>query len=254
MIDVHSHLLPNIDDGPRTVDRPVKVLTKFAEEGVTDVVLTPHARSSDLAMDAEDAIEQRHVAMDQLEEVAPSSPRLHLGFELMMDQPLPQSVVEDRRFSLAGSRYFLVEFYTSVSFESITRALENLIEAGVVPVVAHVERFDAATTDNVLAWRKLGAKTQVDAREYLRDSARGRNARSLTSLGLIDMTASDNHGDDRSITLATGYFEESGFPEVGSLLCETNPRALIEDRELVEVPPVNLKESFWSRLKGAVGR
>ena len=66
MIDIHSHLLPSIDDGPRSVNRPVKVLSRFAADGVTDVVLTPHARSSDFAMDAEDALERRDVAMAQL--------------------------------------------------------------------------------------------------------------------------------------------------------------------------------------------
>ena len=71
----------------------MKVLEQFAADGVTDVVLTPHARSSDLAMDAEDAIEKREVALGQLLEVAPAVPRLHLGFEILMDQPLPAAVV-----------------------------------------------------------------------------------------------------------------------------------------------------------------
>jgi protein-tyrosine phosphatase len=253
MIDIHSHLLPGIDDGPRSVNRPVKVLNRFASEGVTDVILTPHARSSDFAMDAEDSLERRDVALTQLSEVAPESPRLHLGFEIMMDQPLPAAVLDDRRFALAGSRYYLVEFYTSVAFDSITKALEMLREAGVVPVIAHVERYDAATPENLSVWREIGAKAQVDAREYVKDNARGRNARLLTSHGLIDMTASDNHGDERSMSLARQYFEESGYPDIGLMLCEANPRAVLADDELEDVEPVKLKEGWWSRVKWAFG-
>ncbi len=253
MIDIHSHLLPGIDDGPRSVSRPVKVLNRFAAEGVTDVVLTPHAKSSDFAMDAEDMLERREVAMAQLTEVAPESPRLHLGFEIMMDQPLPAAVFDHRRCALAGSRYYLVEFYTSVAFDSITKALEMICASGVVPVIAHVERYDAATPENLRFWKNLGAKAQVDAREYLKDSARGRNARLLTSHGLIDLTASDNHGDERTMSFARQFFEDSGCPDVGLKLCEVNPRAVIEDRELEEVSPVKLKEGWWSRVKGAFG-
>ncbi len=94
---------------------------------------------------------------------------------------------------------------------------------------------------------------QVDAREYLKDTSRGRQARLLTSLGLIDMTASDNHGDARTVQYAERFFNDRGFPGVGVMLCETNPRALVEDRELEDVAPVKLKEGFWSRVKGALG-
>ena len=253
MIDIHSHLLPGIDDGPRSVERPVKVLNRFASEGITDVVLTPHAKSSDFAMDPEDSLERRDVALQELQEVAPPTPRLHLGFEIMMDQPLPAAVLGDRRFALAGSRYYMVEFYTSVTFDSITKALEMICATGAVPVIAHVERFDAANPENVRHLREIGAKMQVDAREYLKDSARGRNARLLTSHGLIDMTASDNHGDDRSMSMAREYFERSGYPDVGLMLCEVNPSALINDLDLEDVAPVKLKEGLWSRLKGVFG-
>jgi len=253
MIDMHSHLLPGIDDGPRSVERPVKVLTQFAVEGVTDVVLTPHARSSEFAMDAEDVLEKREVAVGQLLEVAPAMPKLHLGFEIMMDQPLLAAVLGDRRFSLAASRYYLVEFYTSVAADVITKALEMVCDSGAVPLIAHVERYDAANPDTVRSWRRIGAKMQVDAREYLKESDRGRRARLLTSLGLVDMTASDNHGDARSIEYAERYFNDAGFSDIGLILCETNPRALIEDRELADVAPVELKEGWWSRVKGALG-
>ena len=253
MIDIHSHLLPGIDDGPRSVERPVAVLEQFAAKGVTDLVLTPHTCSSDLALDADDVLEQRDVAMGLLQEVAPSVPRLHLGFEIMMDQPLPAAVLGDRRFAMAKSRYYLVEFYTSVTAESITAALEMIAAAGIVPVVAHVERFDAANPDSVRAWRKVGAKMQAGAGEYLKGSARGRTVRLLTSQGLIDFVASDNHGDARTMTDAERFFNESGFPDVGLMLCERNPRALIEDRELENVAPVRLREGLWSRVKGTLG-
>jgi len=67
------------------------------------------------------------------------------------------------------------------------------------------------------------------------------------------MTASDNHGDHRSMSMAREFFEESGYSDIGLMLCEANPRALIEDLELEDVAPVKLKEGLWSRVKGAFG-
>lgn len=253
MIDIHTHLLPGIDDGPRSVERPAKVLERFAKEGVSDVVLTPHARSSDFALNPENPFEKREVALEQLVEVAPQSPRLHLGFEILMNQPLPAALRGGRRLSLAGSRYVLVEFYKSAAAESIRKALEMISQTGMVPVVAHVERYHSSTPDDVLIWREAGAKMQVDAVEYLKDSKRGRTARLLTSLGLIDLAASDNHGGQRTLYAAKQFFEESGFEYVGRLVCETNPRAVLEDREMVDVGPVKLIEGLWSRVKRALG-
>ena len=61
MIDIHTHLLPGVDDGPSTVECPQQVLGQFAADGITDVVLTPHVRSSELASNAPDVLEQRRV-------------------------------------------------------------------------------------------------------------------------------------------------------------------------------------------------
>ena len=253
MIDIHTHLLPGIDDGPSEVDRPVKVLTKFAADGITDVVLTPHARSSDFVLESEEVLGQREAAMLVLQAVAPEVPTLHLGFEVLMNQPLPPEFVSDRRISLAGSRYILVEFYKSVAERSVRATLESIVDGGMVPIIAHVERYDACNANNVSAWRAVGAKVQVDAREFLKDTARGRNTRDLTSKGLVDLTASDTHGDPRSMTHARKFFTEANLIEGYEVLCENNPRAVIEDRPLVEPRPIEIKEGFWSKVKGALG-
>ena len=89
MIDIHSHLLPDIDDGSRTVAQSALVLNQFAEQGVTDVILTPHISAGELELDKGDALERREVAFQLLSREAPAVPRLHLGFEIMLDHPLP---------------------------------------------------------------------------------------------------------------------------------------------------------------------
>ena len=107
MIDLHSHLLPGVDDGSRTVEQSVGVLRQMAERGITDVCLTPHLRAAETAHGPP----RRHdEAFDALEAQVPPLPRLHRGAEVMLDRPLPIGAEGIRRVSLRGSRYLLVEF------------------------------------------------------------------------------------------------------------------------------------------------
>jgi protein-tyrosine phosphatase len=249
MIDLHSHLLPNLDDGSRSVEQSVQTLARFAELGVSDVVLTPHLRASEIARHGEDMISQRNEMLEILAPAAPNPPQLHLGFEIMLDQPMPPLTLGDRRYSLAGSRYYLVEFHTTVVPESATKVLELISQTGVTPLVAHPERYRACRVDVIAAWRAVGAKMQVDATTLTRPTDRGRRARQILQAGLADVLAADNHGDRRAMPTGIDYLTGAGAPDVALRLALENPLAVIEDRDLKEVAPVKLEETLMERLK-----
>ena len=173
VIDLHTHLLPNIDDGSRSVVQSVEVLRDFRADGVEGVVLTPHIRAGEITTQGEAHLARRDAAMEELAAAAPPELSLHLGFEIILDEPLPPLVVGDRRFSLVGSRYYLVEFPLGVVADFTTRVLERIAAAGVVPLVAHAERYDACSVEVVQAWREAGAKIQVDATTLSRPTPRG---------------------------------------------------------------------------------
>ena len=84
MIDLHSHLLPGVDDGSRSVAQSVKVMKEQVARGVTDICLTPHFRAGDLAKAPPQAHEAAYAA---LEAAALPLPRLHRGAEVMLDRP-----------------------------------------------------------------------------------------------------------------------------------------------------------------------
>lgn len=253
MIDLHSHLLPAIDDGSRTVGQSLRVLRQFAVDGVEHVVLTPHVRASRIERRGEDMLARRATSFLELQEQAGDRPRLHLGFEIMLDQPLPALSAGDRRFALAGSRYYLVEFPLSVVGSFTTIVLDQIARAGVVPLVAHPERYNACTPELVAEWRRAGAKTQVDATTLTRASARGRRVRELVALGLADVVAADNHGDGRSMLTARSYLEAHGHGEAARRLTEVNPRAVIEDGELHDVPGAEIRDGLLGRLRRLIG-
>jgi protein-tyrosine phosphatase len=256
MIDLHSHLLPNIDDGSRSAEQSAKVLRAFAEGGVTDVVLTPHLRASDAEGSAgEAAIERRASALAELTPAVPEKPKLHLGFEIMLDEPLPAVASGDRRVSLAGSRYYLVEFPLAIVADLARAILERLATTGVVPLVAHPERYSGCTVEAVARWRKVGARIQVDATTLTSTSRRGALARDIVARGLADVLAADNHGDTRSLATAREFLKAAGDSGEAAVefLTTANPRAVIDDAEMMAVPEVAFKRGWLDRVKTFLG-
>jgi protein-tyrosine phosphatase len=250
LIDIHSHLLPDIDDGSRTTEQSVAVLEALAAGGVTDVVLTPHTSVSALVDHLEDEIAHRDETFAILEAKSPLVPRLHLGFEVMLDRDPPPSLLGDRRLTLAGSRYLLVEFRMAVQPERSSGLLRALAGSGVVPIVAHPERYRNCAIDAIADWKTLGARLQVDATTLMRRGPRGDTARGLVERGLADLAAADNHGDGKSVAAALRFLEQHGHANVGWLLVAENPRAVLEDRLLSSVSPVRLRRpGLLSRLR-----
>ncbi|HEY8196208.1 MAG TPA: CpsB/CapC family capsule biosynthesis tyrosine phosphatase [Gemmatimonadales bacterium] len=246
MIDLHSHLLPAVDDGSRSVEQSVKVLFDMAQQGVTDVCLTPHIRSA-LAEAGPPPAHNR--AFDALRAQAPQMPRLHRGAEIMLDRPITRPVAVARNVTLAGTRYILVEFPRLVPYETVTNALKQIVELGLIPILAHPERYSCCSVDAVRRWRALGSKSQVDATTLLSSQARGQRARQLVSEGLADILAGDNHGDDRTVATGAHFLQaQDGFDQV-DLLVRRNPAAILEDGELHPVPPLRIRQSWMSRIK-----
>jgi protein-tyrosine phosphatase len=245
LIDLHCHLLPAVDDGSRTVAQSVRVLTRFAAEGVTAVCLTPHL----LASEAAEPPPAHEAAFEALRVAAPPTPALHRGAEVMLDRPLPAVAAERRAVTLAGSRHILVEFPRLVAYQTVANALHLVAQLGLVPLLAHPERYACCSPGAVEAWRSLGALMQVDATTLASGGTRGDRARQLVGRGLADVLAADNHGDGRGLVLARELLLEHGGEVQADLLLVANPAAIVTDGVVEAVPPLELRASLTERLR-----
>ncbi len=251
MIDIHSHLIPGIDDGSQSMEQSLAVLRAFADAGVEGVVLTPHVTAAELETDPDGAVHRRDAAYDPLRRISLATPKLYLGFEIMLDRPLSAVSIGDRRFSLAGSRYYLVEFAWSVVPDFARNVLAEMARAGALPVVAHPERYEGCSPETVRSWRAVGAKIQLDSTTLTRATGRGHRARQLLANGLADLIAADNHGNQRILTRGVEYLERRVPGNSAELLSSVNPRAIVDDEEMVPVPPVVVREGmldWWRRF------
>jgi protein-tyrosine phosphatase len=244
VIDIHTHLLPGVDDGSPTAEHSAIVLARMAAEGVTTLVCTPHLNASAAGAAPHEA---HRALLDELRARAPSGLRLLSGWEIMLDRFGVD--LSAPHLALEGSRARLVEFSRRALPSGATEELLRLRTAGVLPVVAHPERYVGCTIDMMNTWRELGVVLQTDAIALLGAGPMADLARAMLAEGVIDILASDNHGDRRSLSTARLWLEEIGAGEQATILTETNPRALLEGQALVPTGVVRLQTGVLDRLK-----
>ena len=244
MIDIHSHLLPGVDDGSADIETSVSVLQRFANHGIDVLVCTPHL----VASEAASAPFDRHKALlAELVAAAPAKPELRLGWEIMLDRP--GCDLRAPELSLGGARAILVEFPRAYLPVGTTDELDRIRRSGIVPVVAHPERYFGCTLDTVRSWRDAGAVIQTDATMLLARGPMTELAKALLTAGLVDCLASDNHGDRRSLAAARVWLEEMGADEHAQILTHSNAARVLANEPPIPVPPLPLGRGVVQRLR-----
>jgi len=121
-------------------------------------------------------------------------------------------------------------------------------------MLAHPERYWGCSTDQVAEWRRVGAVIQTDTAILLDRGTMGRLAHAMLVAGQIDLLASDNHGDRRSLVSAARWLEELGAREHAELLTRENPRRVLAGEPVVMVPPLRLSRGPLARLRDLLTR
>lgn len=240
MIDLHLHVLPGIDDGPAALDAAIEMCRIAARDGCSDLVATPHQRR-----DAWDTGEpaKLETALRGLAAATGGEPRLHLGGEVRVDSELLADLAASGRAgiqTLAGSRYLLLEFDPGGVGPDPVELVLDLRSQGIWPVVAHPEvtPFFWLEEENPLPRMvEVGALLQITGSSVVGAFGRGPNERAweLLEAGLVHFVASDAHRPDwrpPGLSKARRAIAAKLGEEVGRLLTEANPRAVIENRAI----------------------
>lgn len=244
MIDIHTHLLPAFDDGSPSAEHSWQVLARMALEGVLVVVCTPHLKASQIG---EAPLELRSERLRVLKTGVPGGVTILPGWEIMLD--VAGVDLTPQWLGLGSSPARLVEFPRGGVPGGAAQEILRLSKAGLIPVVAHPERYRECTPDVVGYWKELGAVIQVDAMALLAGGPSGAAALRLLSAGMVDVVASDNHGDRRSLAAARLWLQEVGAAEQAVLLTYENPRRLLAGESLLAVAPLERGRSLRSRLR-----
>jgi len=260
-VDFHNHIIPGVDDGAADEAECLAALRALAEQGVAAVVATPHV---DAAVTTDpDALAERLEEIDRgwdaLRVAAAEggvAVRLYRGVELNLDTPNPN--LDDPRLRLAGGAFVLMEFPFMAVPPHAARAVRQLRERGVIPIVAHPERYHNLDNDLRLPgeWRDAGAYLQVNGGSLLGrygGEAR-RRASVLLERGWADYLSSDYHArGDPQVRAYEALLLETGAEEQAELLMRSNPARLLEGRAPIPVPPYTVSRTLLDRLRSLFG-
>lgn len=190
MIDIHSHILPCVDDGSKSFDMSYNILSSCVAEGVSAIVCTPHQNSK---VQNADALRGRFEEFKQRAENFPV--KLYLGAEIYYFDGVVQALNEGRLLTLNDTRYVLVEFSTRNEMVYIPDAVYSLSVAGYKPIVAHAERYASYLDKSGYAEiKENGGLIQVNAPSFqIRE--RLKTIKYLLKRSMVDFIASDCHND-----------------------------------------------------------
>lgn len=162
--DIHSHILPGVDDGASSVEESLEMFRLLATQGCTDVIATPHHHPQRGHADVHEILEAKRKT-----ELAINTSEikitLHTGMEIYYEEDTVERLKAGNLLSLADSPYVLVEFYHSVLLQVMEHAVYSLLEAGYWPVIAHAERYHCVLRHPEYVERlvNIGAYIQVNA-------------------------------------------------------------------------------------------
>ena len=194
MYDIHCHILPGVDDGAKSRELSLKMLSVLKEQGVTTVILTPHFRRGMF----EPSMDVIYRELANLREESDSlEMKLYLGCEYHVNMDILEDIQRGRRPTLANSRFVLCEFKGVAPFSFIRERTNTLLIAGYIPVIAHAERCKALkeNIDNIEELSARGCRIQINADSIVgKDGIFARRfAKKLAEYDLIDYVASDAH-------------------------------------------------------------
>jgi protein-tyrosine phosphatase len=210
--DLHSHLVPGVDDGSASVAESLESLAALRAEGVAALVTTPHLLLPHLATDAAITrqLDVHRAAFEQLAEAVRDRndlPVIGLGQEIWApDANHLRRVARRADVGLGRRRYLLVEFGFDLagSHEDVAR---EALDAGRGIVIAHPERYrylpGVEPLEQMERWREIGALLQVNAGSFGGYYARSNPgaealAWAMVGRGLVDLVSTDHHGTRRA--------------------------------------------------------
>jgi protein-tyrosine phosphatase len=239
VIDIHSHILAEVDDGPKSWDVAEEMCRMAAADGIEHIVATPHANDR-YHYDREFLTR----TLDYLRQRIGPTPSLSLGCDFHLSYENLQDVMRvPDRYTIEGSRYLLVELSNYSVPVQIEEHFSKLLEKGLTPVITHPERNPIVqrTPQRILQWVELGCVIQVtgSAVNGQWGEAAWRTAQWLLKRDAVHVLATDAHDTKHRPPLLSPARDAAADicgEDVARALVDGNPRAIISGQPLPYFP------------------
>ncbi len=207
MIDIHTHVIPNVDDGSPSLETSLEMIKHEISIGVDTIYCTPHH----IYHRYEKSVEEIKQAFQTLKEAVEKEKlpvKLYLGQEICYThrEDILGMLKEGKLLTLNNTNRVLLEFSFTREPEDLLDILYNFSVNGYEVIIAHIERYEWISYDKVVALINEGAKIQINSNSYLGLTSwkEKRFVKKLLKKGLVDYVASDTHSF-RPSTLDKSY-------------------------------------------------
>ena len=251
MIDMHSHILPDIDDGSRNIEETVDMLQEANHVGFTTVVATSHYYLGYYEVEEKERIEHISEVLDVLQNVAPNL-KICIGSEIYVNSQIVNLLKEHKASSINGTKYVLFELPFQHQIQNLQDIIYSLLSHKYVPIIAHPERYEYVQKDpNILLnYIDLGVLFQSNYGSVI--GQYGKLARkTVTKLlenNFVHFLGSDAHRHKSIYTKIPNALEELGkiiSNEKIKEITTINPRLVLENKNIDIDTPIKIKKGLF---------
>lgn len=243
MIDIHSHIVFDVDDGPSTIEESLALIGESYRQGVRTIVSTSHRRR-ELFKTSEEKIYENFKQVKEAAEAKFDDLTILYGGELYYNNALLDKLEQHKVPRMADTQFALIEFSMTTPWKEIHEAVNKVLMLGVTPIIAHIERYNALENkeDRVRKLINMGCYTQINSAHVLKPRLFGdkyrvfkKRARYFLEKNLVHIVASDMHNlgprppyMDQAREIITKDF---GGKRANNLF-EGNAKTLLENKDL----------------------
>lgn len=252
MRDIHTHILPGIDDGSRDLYDSMEMAAMAADSGTTTIIATPHCNIpgvydnyfgkeyAELFRKTVRELEHNHIPV-----------KLLPGMEVYSTFELPRLLAEGKIITLNKTRYLLMEFDFQEDPDFADMILKKMWETKAIPVIAHAERYEFVQDDPeiVYRWQEKGYAVQVNKGSFM--GRFGRDAQNtafeLLDHNLITAVASDAHSPYQRTPWMQDVYQallEDYPPDYLDVLFTANPGRICMGQEVIRFRRIAFEDTY----------
>ena len=215
--DLHTHILPGVDDGAKTTDESLALIEALKKQDVENICLTPHyyTHKESLA----DFLFRRDAAFNELKPHIPAGVNVKLGAEVYVTKYLFSEERDLTPLCIEDTPYMITEFsYQSAFSDNTLRMIRRIRDFGIIPILPHIERYTSLMKSKSLIYELVSLGVLIQSNFISYTDSHKRKLLKLIKAGYIDVLSTDVHSLERnspeSITSALEYISKKTSPDV----------------------------------------
>lgn len=222
MLDIHTHILPDMDDGAKSFEESMKILDICVAQGYTDIVFTPHFKSkhADCKNNFKDFVLGKFNAFKA--QANRNDINLYPGCEIYYDKNVLPLLKEGKLLGINETKYILLEFPMYFSSSEMEDALYSINLLGYKVIIAHVERYAQwLDIEDIKEIKKEGHLIQINISSLQKKDGNKvyKLAKKVLNSGIVDYLATDTHSvEDQKINM--GYIRKilKKYPKINTFV------------------------------------